>query len=60
MEIIFNKNNMNDMNDHLIQTLVMMVKTNPNDTELGKKVRAILSSLVNEQTNSGTKQLLKD
>jgi hypothetical protein len=60
MEIIFNKNNMNDMNDHLIQTLVMMVKTNPNDTELGKKVRAILSSLVNEQTNSGNKQLLKD
>ena len=51
---------MNDMNDHLIQTLVMMVKTNPNDTELGKKVRAILSSLVNEQTNSGNKQLLKD
>ncbi len=60
MEIIFNKNNMNNMNDHLIQTLVMMVKTNPNDTELGKKVRAILSSLVNEQTNSGNKQLLKD
>lgn len=48
-----------DINEHLIQTILMMVKTTPNDTELGNKVRAILSSMVKENT-SGNKQLLKD
>lgn len=46
-----------NINEHLIQTLIMMVKSTPNDTELGAKVRAILSSMVKENT-SGTKQLL--
>lgn len=46
------------MYEHIIHTLIMMVKNTPDNTELGAKVRAILSSMVQENNNSG-KGLLK-
>lgn len=47
--------------DYLISTIINMVKTTPNDTDLGKKIRSIIQPLISEQrpTNEG-KQILKD
>lgn len=47
--------------DYIFNTLINLVKSTPNDTDLGKKVRALIQPFINEQrpTNEN-KQLLKD
>lgn len=48
-------------NDILIKTLLNMVRNNPNDADLGKKVRSLLLQLLPEHGNNiSKKQILKD
>lgn len=44
--------------DTVTQIIVNMVKTTPNDQELGKKVRALVQQMGISQINEG-KQILK-
>lgn len=44
--------------DPLTQIIINMVKTTPNDTDLGKKVRALIQEMGVQQINEG-KQILK-
>lgn len=50
--------------DYLLNTIIAMVRANPNDTALGAKVRAIIAPIIQEQSpTSGPeqpRQLLKD
>lgn len=46
-----------DNNNTVLATLVSMVRSTPNDTDLGKKVRALISSMT-ESTNTD-KHILK-
>jgi|LakMenE01Jun11ns_1017448.scaffolds.fasta_scaffold9423275_2 hypothetical protein len=44
--------------DYLITTIINMVKNTPNDMELGKKIRNIITPLIYEQ-GQNSKQILK-
>lgn len=45
--------------DYLINTIIQMVKSTPNDTDLGKKIRNIITPLIYEQGRGDNKQILK-
>lgn len=44
--------------DTLSQIVINLVKTTPNDTDLGKKVRAVVQAMVTEQDKQ-SKNILK-
>ena len=45
--------------DYLINTIIQMVKSTPNDADLGKKIRNIIVPLIQEQRPNDNKQILK-
>lgn len=47
-----------DNNNALLATLVGMVRLTPNDAELGRRVRSLISSMMEASTNNN-KDILK-
>lgn len=45
--------------DYLINAIIQMVKSTPNDTDLGKKIRNIIAPLIHEQQPNNNKQILR-